>query len=1273
MEYGDLRKALAIIAGEVTVDPARLTPNLGDLWRSAFGDAPVDIGGARPGPGDGQGGAVVVIGTSRFLHVPDLPVELRATLDPAGDVHVSFRYTLRGAEPGPGAWTFRDSFPDLPGVVQWGGAGGTAALLDQLDLFQTACVVVDLPQPDAETGVALLAGINFVSGMRPTGVVATARSVFGQSDPLTLFGTIVLPASPDPVAPVPSLRYPWDIPAPVPGILLQADLAAPATLAGKLVLDGVAFRVYSAVSAAWERQNPTYAAVQGYTGSLSVPSAGLSVRATAQLDLGRSQLFLICDFGGQGGLRQGLTLADLSDLTGTAGLLSALPEQIRDLGSAIGRLALVQAQIGLSLSSGGFSVDLVMVAAGFPDVQWKIYGDDLVVQDVLARFSVRQPFAGAQVTVELAGMVSLLGTPVRVGASSADGFTVFAALAAQARIPLAALLQTYAPGVPAPSDLTIDRLNVTVVPGTSYEMSMAMAEAPNPWILPVGPGSLRVTDLELWLRYDTALAGSFSGDISFADTVELSIDYDIPGDLTIRGTFPSVRLSEILAKVVDARLPLPDGFDITFAHTAVLIQKKGSAFVFQVGTDVEGFGLFAMEVRHTGGAAPSGAADGAGSAAGWGFAVGMDLGAGRVAQLPALGPLGPLVAAVDLDQLVLVVSTFDDAGFDFPDASAFDDPAITGRLPAAGSGGVQQGFNFFGRWSLDPSNRFQNLLRDLLGITALDLAIAVHVSLPDPGQNSSVFAAISAQIAGWALQGQFGVRLLGDTPQLFVAGELTVAIQGQPRTFYVESTLVDNGVFVAGSFTSGTPVTISIEGVELFQIGDLAVAVGCDFEGIPSFGVAGTIAEGGFASSLAVFVNSAEPQKSLVAGSLSDLSLGDVLRALTGGAASDIAAVLDMVAITGTRTFTIPGDLAADLDGLTFDRVADAFAANGVSIPNALPGLFLVVGKPGTTWFLTALNGDDEVRHYELRKQGDGIEVTLEAQIYCVPETTSLGKLTFHGPQFFINGGLRLFGLQAQATVTVEPARGFAVDAQMSPIVIYRPSLFSITSAQNAELGPRISGATFTQPDLPDPALREAHLLIDGQVQILGLKRQVFVRATTDGLLFDITGDVSPGVRLQAHGHVGGLTDLGFGGAATVGVGTIDLGPLGSVAVNTDAGVTLDVGYQGSTASAQAGVRFEFAGDAHEIDGQLDVTGSQLADLAGYVYDQVKAFLLARYQDAKAWVEDVANKLVSGVDDAVQVLVSVFKMTETAALTLYNDVMEAAQKVCAVTRAALAL
>ncbi|WP_298373046.1 hypothetical protein [Azospirillum sp.] len=78
-----------------------------------------------------------------------------------------------------------------------------------------------------------------------------------------------------------------------------------------------------------------------------------------------------------------------------------------------------------------------------------------------------------------------------------------------------------------------------------------------------------------------------------------------------------------------------------------------------------------------------------------------------------------------------------------------------------------------------------------------------------------------------------------------------------------------NGVLVSGSYT-GSALKVSF-GVGLVQLTDLALAVGIDFEGVPSVGLAATADFCGHGASVAVMIDSTNPMQSILVGSVSDI------------------------------------------------------------------------------------------------------------------------------------------------------------------------------------------------------------------------------------------------------------------------------------------------------------------------------------------------------------------------------------------------------------------
>ncbi|HLL55874.1 MAG TPA: hypothetical protein VK447_20090, partial [Myxococcaceae bacterium] len=334
---------------------------------------------------------------------------------------------------------------------------------------------------------------------------------------------------------------------------------------------------------------------------------------------------------------------------------------------------------------------------------------------------------------------------------------------------------------------------------------------------------------------------------------------------------------------------------------------------------------------------------------------------------------------------------------------------------------------------------------------------------------------------------------------------------------------------------------------------------------IPSLGIAATIDVKKFSSSVAVFFDSTDPSRSLVAGSISSLTAKDVLDTLVGGnLKTPIDGVLEGIAIKGTQEFTIPGDLTDELDGLVFDKVSTAFSAAKVSIPSSSQSLSIVPKAKGSSWHLTDLVA---MRHYELDKQGDKIRVQVAPQFYFAPQDTSIGTLKFR-QAFYLNAAISFAGFDAQATIDISPNKGLSIDARMDKISIVDDKLFSIAALQGGG-GPRISVSTFSQPQKPEPEFRTPHFYVNGSLTMLGLKRGIYASVTTQGVDFELVGKLVPGVHFDLDARFG-KGGLGATGKVKVGVGTVDLGPLGKAKINTDVEVELDLDIRGKARDVSA-------------------------------------------------------------------------------------------------------
>ncbi|HVE86594.1 MAG TPA: hypothetical protein VND93_27240, partial [Myxococcales bacterium] len=348
----------------------------------------------------------------------------------------------------------------------------------------------------------------------------------------------------------------------------------------------------------------------------------------------------------------------------------------------------------------------------------------------------------------------------------------------------------------------------------------------------------------------------------------------------------------------------------------------------------------------------------------------------------------------------------------------------------------------------------------------------------------------------------------------------------------------------------------------------------------------------------------------------------------------------------------VPAALASDLDGLVFDQVAAAFGTNGkVTIPSAAAQLLLVVNAKGSAWHLTDLT---KMRHYQLRKKGDQIEVSVMPQFYFASVATAIGGVRF--PQgYYVNGALNFAGFKAEATIDIATGRGVSVEAKMDRIVIGNESLFSIQAEQGGG-GPVVSISTFSQQDNPVKEFRLPHFYVNGQLSMLGVKEKVFASLTTKGLALEVSGQVAPAVHLDVRATAGG-SGLDLGGQVKVGVGTIDLGALGKIKVNTDLEGSMGITADAKKIDAWVEASCKFMGKGIQLGrAKLDTSPDAIARLAETMAKKVEAELRKLFADAEQWANAMKNGLVDGVQDTAKVFRDVYGKSAQVATQMANDV-----------------
>lgn len=1222
MNFEALDAALVVEGGTLSLTDEMLPgAGLGALL-TAFNDGqPLDITGAAKQASDP---VVIVTGECSFLGAPVTRVTAAFTVDAAGTPVAQIHMALPGATD-PNPWKFSQSFPDLPTFPVAGALGGIeqTPFLDTLAFTMPAFVLATQAGADPQTKAPLSAGLNFVGMAQLDGKLGVLQALLAPNTPLLLSGTIT---TADQVPAAPALArntYPWQAGATVPGINLAAVLPGSWSLSS-VTMDTLRYRVYAPPSSAWMGSNPTYQPVTAIGGRLTVPSAGLAADANAAAVPGSGTTVVSALFS-----QTVSSLDALADVANGTDLFRLLPSGLQTLGPALSGLTLQTVSLTLTGGIAPGNVSEAYLAVAMPNATWSIQ-DLFSLAAPTAEFTVTSPFgSGRAAAAVLKGTLTVAGAPMDATAT-APAYEARATLAGTAAIPLGTLFGTYLPSLAGTLDtsvgaLSVDQLDVSVQPGTGYQFDARVADS-TPWQIDAGPAGVTVSNVQIQVSSGSAGAtGSIGGEARLGESLSFTARYDLPGSFSLRATLPDVKLSTLIAQLDRVGITLPDGFELDFSQGYVLIEGGSGDRTFTVASMIDNVGLVAFTAKRAGGA--------------WGFAAGIDT--TGLSGLPGLSALAPLEHAVGLRQLMVIVSSLTDTGFEFPDLSAFDAPSFTGKslsLPAQAEG-VTPGINAYALLDSSTNVAFRTLAGWLN--LALDGTVGVVLSIsPNPAKNSRLFITVDQEVStGMHLAGTVGLMLQDGKPAGFLTGTLTAELGGKSYTFDAQAQVFPNGVLVSGNARAedgGAQGAVATIGP--VQLAGLGLVIGMNFEGVPSVGVAATIAAGDFQSSIAVFFDSVNPGSSLVAGSISAFTLADVAR-LAGQTdlPSELSGVLGSIGLQALSAAPLPAadsaTLAAALGARDLAGASAVLGRYGISLPTAGDQVMLIENTPSAVWHLTNMNPGDgsTMTHYRLEMSGGAMTVSREPQLYLAPEAVTIGSFSY-SPGFQVVGELDFLVLRAQVDVQVSTNQGIAASATLAPITLGNADFFAITDSAGTG-GATLSIATYSRPAEPDPNLRGQHARVSGAVRILGATvAGVYLDLDENGLDFKVKSSTGP-TSFTLSGSVSRPASLSASGSVWVGIDeSLDLGELGTVHVLTKVAGSLSLAFDGTTASATLSGSFTFEGLSGSLPPvSLAVSGPVLENLAETLWGDVEGTLRSAFQGADVWLQFVDKSLVTGI------------------------------------------
>lgn len=1232
---------------------------------------------------DREKGASTFEGRSAFLNVPSLPVKGFFSIGSDNELRTSMTYTLVSPSTSSTFWKFTNFFPDLPILEDIKAAFSDThveqALLDTLLFAEAEVIVSNFAQTHQKYGIELEAGISFIATLRPSGALTAFAELMDQDGELVLHGRINLPPD-DTQVYMPKLAadltkskiYPWKIAKELPGIHLQASINCNFKV-GDARFKDAAIRIYSPFSPEWEIENDLFKPIVGMSGTLEISKGDLEIDFVGTTQPGTDAFYFEADF-------EGFSIANLAKLAGVTGnnsLDSNFPDDLQKIMKGVSKLELIDLAFGFSLTNTGVTFSSLTFQIGIPEVNWKIWEDHLVVTGLGSRFTLSSPFANPKMDISLWGSSSIEGVPILMQASSGSGWTFMASLESSQTLPLDKLMKSYTPTAAAPAKLTIDNLLLILSPSTGIQFMGSLAQDPG-WTVDLGPKNLTISDVNfnLMIGKDKKVTGQFQGSLSLGG-FELSIKYAIPGELVFRSEVDEITFEQLAKQFTGTSKWVPSGFNPKVKNGSLLIKSEKTGFVMQVGGTVNG-DTFVFEGRKT----PQG------GKSSWGIAAGMKLVDPKISKLPGLSALKSLEKVVALQDLMVIVATYQSKDFRFPDISAFSNPNLTAQkmpMPAQ-SGGLQEGLNVFARWKLDTGGKETKLLRKMLGLDP-ELDVTLQVG-KDPAKNSRVFLDYETKVnKNWPLDCQLGFAMNNGTPEFFLAGQLQAKIDKQNIIFDVGMSFVKSGMYMGGTMKG----TVKFNDL---QLSNLSLMFGMNWGGIPSLGVAGMLTFPNFSGSVAILFDANDPAKSLLAGSVSDLSLLDIAQdfAKVKNIPKEIKKPLEKIGFEGTKPFLLPAKTSQALDDRDLTSVAAAFSTTAkITLSSTEDKTLLVTKKQGQSWHLTDM--PNSMMHYQLTKTPKGIKVTLDTQLYIAPQATQIGSLQFN-QGFFLNGTLNILGFKWTSTVMVSPQKGVSVDTYTNKaLTIYKPQFFKLSDT-TGKTGPRLSLSTFNQPKHEVEAFRKPHFYLNGKLFMLGIEMmESYVQISEKGMTFyleqnrgviignkALSGSIMAGFSL--NGTFNAINNFTAGGDITVAIkGKVDVAKLdifkkkipgvslknmGTISLNLGAKGSAQVGYQKNKAFGKFSGNFEFQKQKFKFSANLNVEDKAFEKVGDIVFDELKDFFKDILKVAEKWLNWAKTGIIDGVKEIEKVgdvLKNVYGKSAKEAAKILKDAGEEFEKV----------
>ena len=1253
MDLDTLKKRLVIEDDKFVLNTGTLTNNV-DLWLTKyFAQGLMQIGNAKRTDTDSS---VIISGDSSMYNVEKAACEAVFSVDEKEDIHVVFTINLN-----PETWSFVQSFPDIPGDMM--------NPLTSISFSECCLILVNQTTNDYKD-FEMFEGLNFY-GVISSSPLMTRLEKKWELYPI-MHGHINMDTSKTPT-PLQWGEYPFSYDTaenPLPGLVFSIEIKnyTRFEIIDGVVIDELGMNIYCPPTVEFAEINDTYTQFYAFHGKLMINNLNIEEDCWVNY-IPKEETFQVT---------VNLTNVSLSNLVNIAFLLGnqdvekVLPKEW--VVSQLGDLSITQVYFGFSVGSALPTLDDVMITIGMPNAKWEILNGECTISDLSCSFYyVPEVSAGkSSFGVTVFGVTTIHDLSFSVRAEYyEDGFTVYVNTLKDIDIPLQQYLSSEWPALDPPTDLTVNAVQAVISPSSYIDVMLRMASDGKEWSIPIGPVTLKMSDVLLDYQYqfgdktNGSHSGFFSGTIAFNDQLQLTATCNVPFEngVSILMYLPDFSLKNFIEKFGGDTTFLPDAFDFTLTQSMVQFEKEQDNYHLRLATLVDDCGLMMLDLLS--------------GSQGKGFIFGINIDGGKLGGVLGLPDLSKFNEMFALKQLVLIASTTDLNGYSFPGTEQFDVPALKDHEMNNPSGGnLIKGLNFMARWSINTGNAVQNMLRNLLNLD-LDMLVVLQIGTSN---EYSLYAEMDGKICEVPIKAQVGARYRGGELEFFVAGSMTFIIQEHPQEFVLEIGVTTGGAYGSGTMKSPVPLDFGI-----IKLGNLALQIGVSWEGVPTIGIAGNIMLGEkLNSSIAILFDSENPAKSMVAGSVSNFTLADVFDAflpencqskqLAAESITDVKEILSWFKLTGTNTFDLSTDLTEKFDGMVLDDISKAFAEHGVTISSNINEVYYSIGAKETRWYIASLE-KNRPRYYEIEKTTDEttgeevLRVYTEAQFYMVPEKTNIGAFVYDRG-FYLNGRLTLKDFFFEGEVDIEEDR-FTARAEMSKVELGNGLL--CLSGVNDDGTPSDKG-----PELRISTIGPEYGYLNAYISFLGFKSKWKGIVNENG--FDVSFDVEGLVAkttltttLCGTDHFSAAVEMEF--EPVIFQALEYLGEKLKINLKTSAigTATIDVSKKDGFNMSVSASFYLFGKKVELFDIMVGVTPKDIKDIVDAVYEAIKEYILGLLKDAEMFAKMVLDNVIEGIKDLGKALVELYHKTLEEAMAIIDKAKEFLAKVCAMETAAAEL